>query len=125
MSMTGSGAWARSGEASDASRNRREIMPARIPYNHALGMHWFRRSRWAVLLVASAAFAAGSDNYTPAERRYWAFQPRSSPTPPSVSSPADRQWILNPIDNFILASLRKQGLRPAPTASRCSLIPPG
>src|SRR6185312_269235 len=101
-SMTGSGAWARSGEASDASSDRREIMLVRIPYNHALGMHWFHRSRWAVLLLASAAFAAGSDSYTPVERRYWAFQPRSSPAPPLFPSAADREWIRNPIDNFVL-----------------------
>jgi hypothetical protein len=85
-------------------------------------MHSFHRSLGAVLLLASAAFAAGNDTYTAVERRYWAFQPRTNPTPPAFSAPADRQWIRNPIDSFVLAALRKQGLSPAPAASRRTLI---
>jgi len=35
---------------------------------------------------------------------------------------ADRRWVQNPIDAFILAALRKEGLKPAPPADRRTLI---
>jgi hypothetical protein len=82
-----------------------------------------RQARFTVVLVASAcAAAAAGDTYTPAERRHWAFQPRSHPSPPTFSAPADRQWVQNPIDAFVLAQLRGAGLKPAPAADRRTLI---
>ena len=66
--------------------------------------------------------APSGDTYTAAERRHWAFQPRSNPPVPSFSSPADRHWVHNPIDAFVLSRLKKEGLKPAPPASRVALI---
>jgi len=78
---------------------------------------------FVVGLVASVTtVVAAGDTYTPAERRHWAFQPRSHPSVPTFSSTADRQWVGNPIDAFILAQLRKSGLKPAPAADRRTLI---
>src|SRR5437870_12468448 len=69
------------------------------------------------------AIAAGTgETYSAAERRHWAFQPRAHPAIPSFSSPTDRRWVHNPVDAFILARLRKEGLKPAPPASRRTLI---
>src|SRR5262249_55410408 len=35
---------------------------------------------------------------------------------------SDRHWVRNPIDAFLLAALRREGLKPAPPASRQTLI---
>ena len=80
--------------------------------------------RTLALVCAAAALWAAEETvaplgkYTPVERRYWAFQPRKDVAPPAISDP----WIRTPIDAFILAGLRKQGLKPAPEADRATLI---
>jgi hypothetical protein len=82
-----------------------------------------RQFRLTTMALAAAwVAAAAGDAYTPAERRHWAFQPRSHALPPTFSLPADRVWVRNPIDAFILAQLRKSGLKPAPAADRRTLI---
>jgi hypothetical protein len=69
----------------------------------------------AVLLAAEESVAP-IGTYTPAERRYWAFQPRKDVTPPALPG------VRNPIDAFVLDALQKRGLKPAPEASREVLI---
>ena len=77
----------------------------------------------ASLLCAEANVGtAPIPTYTPAEKRHWAFQPVTKPAPPEFTAAADRAWIKNPIDAFILERLNKDGLRPAPAADRASLI---
>jgi hypothetical protein len=56
------------------------------------------------------------------ERRQWEFQPRKDSAPPAFSDTEAKAWIKTPIDAFILAGLRKQGLKPAPQADRATLI---
>src|SRR5438270_13496533 len=52
------------------------------------------------------------------------YQPHGSliapkrPQPPAVK---DAAWVRNPIDNFVLADLEKQGLAPAPEADKWTL----
>ena len=58
---------------------------------------------------------------TPEERAYWAFQPLRRPEPPP-SGPDDR--VRTPIDAFVLAKLREQGLAFDPDADRRTLHPP-
>lgn len=75
----------------------------------------------AILGIATVLWAAEEPvaplgTYTPAERRHWAFQPRKNANPPTVAG------ARNPIDAFILAGLRKSGLKPAPAADRATLI---
>lgn len=48
------------------------------------------------------------------DRQYWAFQPIRPPQPPPLAS--------HPIDAFLLARLREQGLSFAPEADRATLI---
>ena len=60
--------------------------------------------------------------YKPAERKYWAFQPRKNVTPPAFTAPADKAWVKTPVDAFILAGLKKAGLKPAPQADKLTLI---
>ena len=82
------------------------------------------RSFTAILLVATTLFAgvAPLGVYKPAERRYWAFQPRQKVVPPTFTTAADRAWAKTPVDAFILDNLKKAGLRPAPEANRTTLI---
>src|SRR5438270_4403854 len=59
------------------------------------------------------AALAGSD------RSHWAFR---KPTRPAVSVPGAPGWCRNPIDNFILARLEKDGLKPSSPATRTGLL---
>jgi hypothetical protein len=71
------------------------------------------------VFVATSLFAATvapGERYTPVERRHWAFQKRAGVTPPEVAGAA------NPIDAFILAKLKTEGLAPAPPADRATLV---
>ena len=50
---------------------------------------------------------------------HWAYVPPKRPAVPEVK---DKSWIRNPIDDFILARLRDEGLRPSPEADRATLL---
>jgi hypothetical protein len=60
--------------------------------------------------------------YKPAERRYWAFQPCKNVTPPAFTNRTDEAWVKTPVDAFVLAGLKKAGLKPAPQADKLTLI---
>ncbi len=52
-------------------------------------------------------------------RQYWAFRsPRKSPAP----AVRDHLWPNGTVDQFVLAALEEQGLRPAPDAGRTDLL---
>jgi len=70
----------------------------------------------AVIIWAAEEPVAPLGTYTAAERRHWAFQPRKDAPPPPIAG------AKTPIDAFILAGLRKAGLKPAPPADRATLI---
>lgn len=62
-----------------------------------------------------AQWIAGGAKYEP----HWSFiAPVRSPIP----KVHNRRWVRNPIDNFILAKLEKEHLKPAPEADRRTLI---
>ena len=44
-----------------------------------------------------------------------------APTRPALPKVRDRRWVKNPIDNFVLARLDQEGLKPAPEADRRTL----
>ncbi len=47
-------------------------------------------------------------------KKYWAFQPIQSPTPPKVRN---EKWVKSPVDRFILAKLEEKSIpAPAPAA---------
>ncbi|HZT36521.1 MAG TPA: DUF1549 and DUF1553 domain-containing protein [Bryobacteraceae bacterium] len=69
--------------------------------------------------LLAADSSAPVERYSPAERRHWAFQPRKHPAIPTFEG---EDWARSPIDAFILAGLKKQGLTPAPAADRRTLI---
>jgi hypothetical protein len=69
------------------------------------------------------AGAPGPDDNTPIASstapKHWAYVKPSAPDLPAVKNAA---WVRNPIDNFILAKLEKEGLQPAPEASKSALL---
>ncbi len=50
---------------------------------------------------------------------HWSYLPIERPPLPPVSDPA---WPRTPIDNFIMARLDREGLKPSPEADRATLI---
>src|SRR5215469_1079409 len=50
---------------------------------------------------------------------HWAFVAPKRPDPPAVK---DASWVKNPIDNFILERLEKEGLKPSPQADKATLL---
>src|SRR6202008_4511000 len=57
------------------------------------------------------AGAPGAVDVEPGDERHWAYVKPGPPEPPAVANAA---WIRNPIDRFVLARLRREGLAPAP-----------
>jgi hypothetical protein len=53
-------------------------------------------------------------------KKHWSFEPIQSPPVPPISNP--KSTIRNPIDNFILARLQKEGLTPSPEATKSTLL---
>ncbi|HEY3840292.1 MAG TPA: DUF1549 domain-containing protein, partial [Bryobacteraceae bacterium] len=85
-------------------------------------------TRLLCCLATFAILASAGDNvappgkYTETERKHWAFKPRSHPDIPKFDAGEDRKWVANPVDAFILARLKKEGLAPSPAADRRTLI---
>lgn len=50
---------------------------------------------------------------------HWAYLPPKRLEPPRVATPA---WLHNAIDNFILARLEREGLKPSPPADKVTLL---
>jgi len=51
--------------------------------------------------------------------KHWAYVTPTRPTPPKVK---DAKWVRNPIDQFVLARLEEEGMKPSPEADRVTLI---
>src|SRR5215467_5230267 len=56
---------------------------------------------------------------TPQQRAFWSFQPVQKPALPEVK---EKALVHSPIDNFVLAKLESQGLKPARPADKRILI---
>src|SRR5690348_15720364 len=81
-----------------------------------------RKSLWgaAGAITVLSLFAADSGKqFTPQQRRWWAFQ---RVVKPAVPEPGNRAWVRNDIDAFILAKLEQKNLKPTPAADRITLI---
>jgi mono/diheme cytochrome c family protein len=55
----------------------------------------------------------------PRGQDHWAFQKPKRQDLPAVQN---AKWVRNPIDNFILARLEREGIQPSPEASRHTLL---
>ena len=72
---------------------------------------------WIDQGVSWPATAVASGRKDPKE--HWAFQ---TPVRPKVAAARDKKWVRTPIDNFILAKLDAEGLKPSPEADRVTLL---
>jgi hypothetical protein len=52
-------------------------------------------------------------------QQHWAYLPPKRPAPPAVTL---KSWVRNPIDQFILARLEQENLKPSPEAGRATLL---
>lgn len=55
------------------------------------------------------------------DKTWWSLQPIQE-TPPPVNEAVPDRWNVNPIDRFVLASMRQHGLAPANEADRQTLV---
>ncbi len=53
---------------------------------------------------------------------HWSFTPPKRPVVPEFTSVDEATWIANPIDAFVLARLKSQGMKHAPAADRHTLL---
>ena len=72
---------------------------------------------WIDQGVSWPATAVASGKKDPKE--HWAFK---TPVRPKVVPARDKKWVRTPIDNFILAKLDAEGLKPSPEADRVTLL---
>ncbi len=80
------------------------------------GAPWPAASTTAPSSSTAPAKPAG---FTPEQRAYWAFQPLTTPTVPTVR---DTKWAKTNIDRFVLARLEHDGIRPNAAADKLTLI---
>ncbi|MFL5243671.1 MAG: DUF1549 and DUF1553 domain-containing protein [Gemmataceae bacterium] len=73
----------------------------------------------AVCLALFFSAKAVPGEADPGTKRDWAFQAPKRAELPGVKQ---KDWVRTPIDQFILARLEKEGLKPAPEADRVTLI---
>ena len=96
-----------------------QMPPGKMLSDEELGelVAWVKQGAvWA----GGALTSADADYEITAEQRaFWSFQPVKKPAVPKVKNPA---WAKTPVDNFILAKLEAKKLKPAPTASKRTLI---
>ena len=75
-----------------------------------------------LLSLWGATEVAPLESYTPRERSHWAYVKRGTPAPPELTTAEDRAWAGNPIDAFVLARMKREGLRPSPVADEVTLV---
>jgi hypothetical protein len=76
----------------------------------------------ALLVLLSMSGRAEEPKRAPPARPHWAYQPFVRPVVPESAEPAFAQGSQNPIDAFILAKLRANGLSPSPSAQPRTLL---
>ena len=81
-----------------------------------------RSVKWMPALAVAGVLCIAAEvhkDFTPQQRRWWAFQKVVKPAVPVTK---DRSWVRNDVDAFILAKLEEKGLKPAPAADKVTLI---
>jgi hypothetical protein len=80
---------------------------------------WVGEGAWMPGVQSSTGVRLAKGVITEEDRKFWAFQAIGRPEPP-VAPRGD--WSAHPIDRFIVSSLRKNGLDPAPPADKPTLL---
>jgi hypothetical protein len=70
-------------------------------------------------LAATAIYSAETNDFTPAQKSFWSFQPVKKPAVPEVKN---KQWVKSPIDAFVLAKLEEKQLQPNKAADKLTLL---
>ena len=98
---------------------------ARITYNRLMKLQWSLLITAVMTLTglpwpgAKAAEAKTSGTNGASAVRHWAFvAPVKGPLP----KVHDQKWARNPIDNFVLAKLESEKLKPSPEAEKVTLL---
>ena len=82
---------------------------------------WVTRGlAWSEKAAAAAAKTHGAPVVDDEARNFWAFQPVVRPAIPQIKNQNSK--IENPIDSFVLAKLEANDARPAPAASKETLL---
>jgi len=76
---------------------------------------------WAGLFIAASDLIEPPIEAaeTKEPKAHWAFK---SPIRPQVPEVKNKKWVRTPIDNFVLARLEKEGLKPSPEADKVTLL---
>jgi len=76
---------------------------------------------WAGLFIAASDLIEPPIEAaeTKEPKAHWAFK---SPVRPQVPEVKNKKWVRTPIDNFVLARLEKEGLKPSPEADKVTLL---
>ncbi|HWF19910.1 MAG TPA: PSD1 and planctomycete cytochrome C domain-containing protein [Verrucomicrobiae bacterium] len=74
---------------------------------------------WVKMGAPYPANAALAKNAGASERDHWAFKPIRKYSIPEVK---ETNWVSTPIDNFIVATLEENGMKPSPMADKRTLI---
>ena len=81
---------------------------------------WVTRGlAWSEKAVEAATKGHGVPVVDVEARNFWAFRPVVRHDTPTVK---DTKWVRTPIDAFVLAKLNENGVRPAPPASKETLL---
>src|SRR5260370_7933292 len=78
-----------------------------------------RAARLTAVTFLCLGSAIAADTFTPAQRKYWAFQPVVQPQLPTLHH---KSAVATPIDAFIAAKLDAKGLQLSTRADRVTLI---
>ena len=87
----------------------------------AIFRDWLRQGApWPGAEHREAMLAPGETGvFTEEQKNYWAFQPVTDPALPTVRN-AD--WVLEPVDRFVLAKLEEQEIEPAPPTDKLTWL---
>jgi hypothetical protein len=74
---------------------------------------------WHEAATTAPPSSSGGFDLEERKRSHWAWRPVRAAEPPAAGN---REWPLQPVDNFLLAELEKNRLQPAEPADRYTLI---
>ena len=95
--------------------------PARVALTEwvRLGAPWPGSASVAAASPGVAKKVGRTAAFTAEDRAWWAFQPVQAPAVPEVE---DGGWSRGPLDRFLFARMKAEGLTPAPEADKIALI---
>jgi hypothetical protein len=119
----------KSGPAATPGKAKESRLYRRVAHVDTPGMPFQRErlSRTQIDLLASwidagAPYDRPLNKEPPSDETWWSLKPIAKPAPPLIRLARFEDWARTPVDSFILARLRDQGLTPSPLADRRTLL---